>query len=235
MQEHITQKWKIVDISKNDTDKRKSGNVELTYTAWHTAWSLLMTTYPQSKVTVLNRTDATGNIYEYFGNEDVGYCVYVNLKIPEIGYDFTERLAILDSANKPQKIASYEYKTKFDTKQCAGMLIDDINNTIQRCTVKNIARAGLGLNVYQGDFSDVKKEDDYIATQKQQPKQKQTDDDIITKEQKEELEILIEKAGGDKITICNHFKVEALTQLKLSQYQAVKVKCEKTISNTNAN
>ena len=72
-----------------------------------------------------------------------------------------------------------------------------------------------------------------VENKPQQPKQ--TDDDIITKEQKEELEALIEKAGGDKINICNHFKVEALTQLKLSQYQAVKVKCEKTILNTNAN
>ena len=54
-----------------------------------------------------------------------------------------------------------------------------------------------------------------VENKPQQPKQ--TDDDIITKEQKEELEILIEKAGGDKINICNHFKVEALNPIQLTQ------------------
>lgn len=157
--ESATQKWTTIAVNKKETATRQCGGQSLTYTSWQTAWKMLFSAYPQSKVEVLSRTDVSGNILEYHGNEEVGYSVLVKLVIPEIAYNFTERLAVLDGANKPQKIATYNYKTKKGDKQCVGMTIDDVNNTIQRCTVKNIARAGIGLNVYEGDFSDVRVEE----------------------------------------------------------------------------
>lgn len=152
-------KWIEIKVSKKDTDTKDTGAMRLTYTAWQTAWKLLMETYSNAKVVVVTRQDTNGNVLEFHGNDSIGYCVFVRLQIEEIGFDFIERLAILDNANNPQKIADYEFtNAKGRVVKVAGLCIDDICNTIQRCTVKAIARAGIGLNVYEGDFTDIKTE-----------------------------------------------------------------------------
>lgn len=166
-------KWIEIKVEKKDTDTKDTGSMKLTYTAWQTAWKLLMQTYPQAVITTITRQDVDGNVFEFHGNESIGYCVYVRLQIKEIGFDFTERLAILDNANNPQKIANYEFtNSRGKLVKVAGLCIDDVCNTIQRCTVKVIARAGIGLNVYEGDFSDIKTEYNVStqATQKQENK-----------------------------------------------------------------
>lgn len=230
--------WIEIKVEKKDTDTKDTGSMKLTYTAWQTAWKLLMQTYPQAVITTITRQDADGNVFEFHGNESIGYCVYVRLQIKEIGFDFTERLAILDNANNPQKIADYEFtNSKGRLVKVAGLCIDDICNTIQRCTVKVIARAGIGLNVYEGDFSDIKSE---YNVSKQTPKEpaKQTVQqpvvqNKITIEQRDELQKLIADAEKEIVTICNYFKVSALSELTTEQYKVVKQKCEKAINDMN--
>lgn len=200
-----------IDVNSNTETKGK-----FKYLSWTYAWAELQKICPTATYKVIKFDGLP-----YKQNDNKECIVFTELTINGIAHEMW--LPVMDNYNKAMKNPD----------------MMSINKTIMRCLVKNIAMFGLGLYIYAGEdlpenTEEVKEKAPAKSINKPQ-QQKQTDDDIITKEQKEELEILIEKAGGDKITICNHFKVEALTQLKLSQYQAVKVKCEKTISNTNAN
>ena len=61
-------------------------------------------------------------------------------------------LPVMNSTNKAQKHIPYEIKTssgKIITVEPATMF--DINTTIMRCLVKNIAMFGLGLYIYAGE------------------------------------------------------------------------------------
>src|SRR5699024_11992265 len=61
-------------------------------------------------------------------------------------------LPVMDSSNKAMKSKPYTY----DTKNRKNIQVDkasmfDINKTIMRCLVKNLAMFGLGLYIYAGE------------------------------------------------------------------------------------
>ena len=58
------------------------------------------------------------------------------------------QLPVMDGANKAMKNKSYEYTTRFGTKTVEPASMFDINKTIMRCLVKNLAMFGLGLYIY---------------------------------------------------------------------------------------
>ena len=61
-------------------------------------------------------------------------------------------LPVMDGANKAMKRTPYKYQTKYNgekTVEAATMM--DINKTIMRCLVKNLAMFGLGLYIYAGE------------------------------------------------------------------------------------
>jgi hypothetical protein len=66
-------------------------------------------------------------------------------------------LPVMDGANKAMKRQPYTYKVwdrynnKWQEKQVAAATMFDINKTIMRCLVKNLAMFGLGLYIYAGE------------------------------------------------------------------------------------
>jgi hypothetical protein len=68
-------------------------------------------------------------------------------------------LPVMDGANAAMKREAYTYKTKFGEKNCAAFDMFDINKTIMRCLVKNLAMFGLAIYIYAGeDLPDVEPE-----------------------------------------------------------------------------
>jgi hypothetical protein len=57
----------------------------------------------------------------------------------------------MDGANKSMLKKPYSYKTKYGDKTVEAATSFDVNKTIMRCLVKNLAMFGLGLYIYAGE------------------------------------------------------------------------------------
>lgn len=147
----------------------------LTYLTWSFAWAEVKKRYP----------DATYEIEKFNGlpyvhDENTGFMVYTKVTIGYITHEMW--LPVMDSKNKAMKTVPYEYETKSGKRTVQAATMFDINKTIMRCLVKNLAMFGLGLYIYAGeDLPEAEKEE-----------QKKTSE----KETIEELKALYDKAGG---------------------------------------
>ena len=147
---------------KNFTETKTINGKDLKYLSWSDAWSELKKIFPDATYKV-----ERFNGLPYVFDEATGYMVFTEMTIENITH--TMWLPVLDGANKAMKNFEYEYKTKTYTKKCEQASMVDINKTIMRCLVKNIAMFGLGINIYQGeDFPDV--ENDKKEAKKTDPK-----------------------------------------------------------------
>lgn len=152
------------------TEKKKTGNTELTYLSWPWAWAEVKKRYPSAHYEIIR--DDTGRAY--FGEPDTGYMVYTQVTIEGITHDMW--LPVMDGANKAMKKEPYTYRVKNPAHKWAKMSNDgkyydkygkeqpeylekmvdamtafDVNKTIMRCLVKNLAMFGLGLYIYAGE------------------------------------------------------------------------------------
>jgi DNA-directed RNA polymerase subunit RPC12/RpoP len=57
----------------------------------------------------------------------------------------------MDGANKSMKLNAYTYSTRSGEKTVEAISMFDINKTVMRCLVKNLAMFGLGLYIYAGE------------------------------------------------------------------------------------
>lgn len=132
-----------IDVS-DKIEKKKSGSVELTYLSWAWAWGELKKKYPCA-VYELQKFNGLPYVFDPL----TGYMVYTKITIEKITHEMW--LPVIDGANKAMKDTSYKYTTKFGEKTCETATMFDINKTIMRCLVKNIAMFGLGLYIYAGE------------------------------------------------------------------------------------
>ena len=137
-------------INVNDKTEQKN---KLTYLSWPFAWSEVKKRCP----------DATYNIKRFEHNlpyvfdEKVGYMVFTDVTIDGLTHEMW--LPVMDGANAAMKDKAYQYqamqwqngKKVSVTKDCAAADMFDINKTIMRCLVKNLAMFGLGLYIYAGE------------------------------------------------------------------------------------
>lgn len=136
---------KLNALNVNDKVEQKSnGSVKLSYLSWAWAWGELVKVYPDA-VYEIERFDGK----PYFYDENLGYMVFTKLTIEKITHEMW--LPVMDGSNKAMKKDSYEYTTKFGKKTVEPASMFDINKTIMRCLVKNIAMFGLGLYIYAGE------------------------------------------------------------------------------------
>ena len=77
-------------------------------------------------------------------------------------------LPVMDGANKAMKLEAYEYTTRYGKKSVKGATMFDINKTIMRCLVKNLAMFGLGHYIYAGE--DLPQDDKSVAEKLATPK-----------------------------------------------------------------
>jgi hypothetical protein len=131
------------------TEIKKAGNVELTYLSWPWAWAEIKKKYEDAQYTIWK--DEKGLPYSY--DPQTGYMVYTSVTINGITHEMW--LPVMDGANKAMKAEAYKYTTGFGQyqkeKTCEAASMFDINKTIMRCLVKNLAMFGLGLYIYAGE------------------------------------------------------------------------------------
>ena len=140
----------LSSINVNDKTEQKN---KLTYLSWPFAWAEVKKRCP----------DATYNIKRFEHNlpfvfdEKVGYMVFTDVTIDGLTHEMW--LPVMDGANAAMKDKPYQYqvmqwqngKKVSVTKDCAAADMFDINKTIMRCLVKNLAMFGLGLYIYAGE------------------------------------------------------------------------------------
>lgn len=132
-----------VFLSKNvnDMTEKKNG---FTYLSWALAWKEVLETYPTATYRILKNEKGL----PYF-SDDTGAICFTEVTIEGITHEMW--LPVMDGANKAMKKESYTYKTKFGEKSVEAYTMFDINKTVMRCLVKNLAMFGLGLYIYAGE------------------------------------------------------------------------------------
>ena len=129
---------RMIDVSKYV--EQKNG---LSYLSWSYAWDEFKKVYPDASYEVVK--DANG--LPYFKSH-AGAMVYT--KVTAEGLTYEMWLPVMDGANKAMKDAPYKYKTKYGEKEVEAFTMFDVNKTVMRCLVKNLAMFGLGLYIYSG-------------------------------------------------------------------------------------
>lgn len=185
----------LFEINVNDHIEKKK---DLTYLSWPYAWAEVKKKYPNAtyKIHLFGEKQLP-----YVFDENVGYMVFTDVTINDLTH--TMWLPVMDSANKTMKSTSYTYNTKLKKDipvEAATMF--DVNKTIMRCLVKNLAMFGLGLYIYSGE--DLPE----IETEKISIKDANILKDIIRKID-----------DGDKIytMILNRYKVKSFRDLTQKQ------------------
>lgn len=138
---------KLRTLNVNDRVEKKDG---LTYLSWAWAWDEFKQACPDAIYEVV-KTDKGLPYFE----SDAGAMVYT--KVTADGQTHEMWLPVMDGKNKAMKSAPYTYTVKdWKTKQTVEKTVDaytmfDINKTIMRCLVKNLAMFGLALYIYAGE------------------------------------------------------------------------------------
>lgn len=219
------------------TEKKQTGGTTLTYLSWASAWAVAKANFPDIEYEI-ERNPETGLPYWY--DPLTGYMVFTKLTIG--GQTHEMWLPVLDGANRAMKAEPYEVKMKYKTVVVAAASMADINRSIMRCLVKNLAIFGLGLYIYQGE--DVPSTDTEQVQPVQPPKpvekpvqksaQSQVpvkkDTRLITAEMVDIIRKIVGEHGvtGDFIDfICESYKVCKLEDLRIYQFNHIKQNIEK--------
>lgn len=131
-------------INVNDKTDKKS---RMTYLSW--AWAV---------EEFSKHTDFTYEVKMFAGecgerpyiyDPATGYMVFTTVTVGEVTKEMW--LPVMDGANQAMKAEPYTYSTKSGNKTVGGATMFDVNKTIMRCLVKNLAMFGLGLYIYAGE------------------------------------------------------------------------------------
>lgn len=138
---------KLSKLNVNEFTEKKN---DLTYLSWADAWNLLMKVCPDARYEI-----KTFDGKPYLCDSVLGYMVQTSITID--GDTKEMWLPVMDNTNRALKDHPYKYLVRnWSTKQmmektCEAATMFDINKTIMRCLVKNMAMFGLGLYIYAGE------------------------------------------------------------------------------------
>lgn len=128
-------------INLNDKVEKKK---DLTYLSWTYAWAEVQKHYPDANYEVMFFDG-----FPYIYDPSTGYMVFTKVTIE--GQTRMMWLPVMDGANKAMKVSEYTYPTRYGDKTVEAATMFDINKTIMRCLVKNIAMFGLGIYIFAGE------------------------------------------------------------------------------------
>jgi hypothetical protein len=118
---------KVVNIDVSAKVEKKAG---LSYLSWAWAWAEFVKVYPTATYKVIKNQ----NGMPYFADES-GAFVYTEVTVESLTHEMW--LPVMNHSNKALKVGAFN--------------AFDVNKTIMRCLVKNLAMFGLGLYIYAGD------------------------------------------------------------------------------------
>lgn len=199
-------------INVNDkTEKKKSGGTELTYLSWTWAWAEVKKRFPDAHYEIVMH-----NGLPYVYDENTGYMVFTNVTID--GITHTMWLPVMDGANKAMKNQPYTYSTKYNgEKTVDAATMFDVNKTIMRCLVKNLAMFGLGLYIYAGeDLPEVEVEEQKTAQEVAKKKLEKID-----AVQLEALKAILAGNGIDEKFVLDLYKLKSLADVTNQKYENI--------------
>lgn len=124
----------------------------LTYLSWANAWAEFKSAYPSATYSIW-KNPQTG--LPYATDSETGIIVFTEVTVDGITHEMW--LPVMDNKNKAMKLEPYtyqawdNYKKQYIDKTVQAATMFDINKTIMRCLVKNLAMFGLGLYIYAGE------------------------------------------------------------------------------------
>jgi hypothetical protein len=140
----------LMQVNVNDQVKILPNASKAKYLPWMNAWAEVKKRYPE----------ATWKVKEHFTGNGEGLTlpylatplgIMVTTEVTINGQSQCMHLPVLNSSNKPLKAEPYKVVKYGKTQQVDAATMFDINTTIMRCLVKNIALFGLGLYIYTDD------------------------------------------------------------------------------------
>jgi len=135
--------WEVLSkINVNDKVEDRDG---LTYLSWAWAWGIVKENFPNAKYEIVK--DEFGRPYHI--DPKLGIMVETIVTIEDESLPMW--LPVMDSKNKAMKTEAYEYTTRYGNKGVAAASMFDVNKTLMRCLVKNLAMFGLGHYIYAGE------------------------------------------------------------------------------------
>jgi hypothetical protein len=140
-------------INVNDKVEKKK---DLTYLSWAWAWAEVKKVCPDATYKMGETECVT------VGGETMGFMCHSSVTIE--GETLSMWLPVMDGANKSMKHVPYTYSTRYGDKQVEAATTFDINKTMMRCLVKNLAMFGLGLYIFAGE--DLPEETEVVAKPK---------------------------------------------------------------------
>lgn len=196
------------------TEKKKTGGTELTYLSWPFAWAEVKKRYPEAKYEIVKF-----NGLPYVYDEATGYMVYTVVTIEGISHEMW--LPVMDGANKAMKAVPYTYTVRDRykgeiEKTVAAATMFDINKTVMRCLVKNLAMFGLGLYIYAGEdlpITEAPQETPSDAREAVSRGSNTEGDSLITPKQKAALIGEMNRTGQTKTKLLAHYGKESLDDL----------------------
>ena len=199
-------------INVNDkTEKKKSGGTELTYLSWTWAWAEVKKRYPEAHYEIVMH-----NGLPYVYDENTGYMVFTTVTIDGITHMMW--LPVMDGANKAMKNQPYTYATKYNgEKTVDAATMFDINKTIMRCLVKNLAMFGLGLYIYAGeDLPEAEVEEQKTAHEVAKKKLEKIDS-----VQLETLKAILSGNGIEEKFVLDLYKLKSLEEVTNQKYENI--------------
>lgn len=140
----------LLELDLTDkVEKRSDGTTELSYVSWSYAWASFKKAYPNATYEIVKFPNSNGDYLPYMYDANTGYMVSTKVTADDLTYEMW--LPVMNSNNKAMKSASYTYTTKRGDKTVEQASMFDVNKTIMRCLVKNLAMFGLGLYIYAGE------------------------------------------------------------------------------------
>lgn len=139
-------------INVNDHVEDKNG---LTYLSWVWAWGEFKKQCPKADYEIIKQENGLPYVFD----PNTGYMVFTKATD---GIEWKEMwLPVMDGNNKAMLNRPYRYKVKeyhegkftgnYIEKEVLPATMFDINKTIMRCLVKNLAMFGLGIYIYAGE------------------------------------------------------------------------------------
>lgn len=192
----------LAAINVNEHTEKKQG---LTYLTWSWAWDEIKRRYPDASYTIWKNPNGLPYVYD----ELTGFMVYTSVTINGITHEMW--LPVMDAANKAMKAQPYKYQTRSGEKTVEAATMFDINKTIMRCLVKNLAMFGLGLYIYAGED---------LPNGEEEKKEPPKPDPVKEADLRAKVLGYINRhnvSKEDVEKICAAYKVENINQMSLQQ------------------
>ena len=141
---------KFAELRKINVNNKTEAKDGLTYLSWAWAWDTFKQHCPDATYTI--KKDHMG--LPYF-ESTAGAMVYTEVTVENVMHEMW--LPVMDGKNKAMKAEPYTYMVRdFKTKQQVEKTVEaftmfDVNKTLMRCLVKNLAMFGFAIYIYAGD------------------------------------------------------------------------------------